>query len=37
MNFADNTDKFGILKEIDIKHAMINENIVNMISISKAR
>ena len=32
MNFANNTDKFGVLEVIDIENTMINENIVNMIS-----
>ena len=37
LNFADNTDKFGVLEEIDIENTKNNENIVNMISISEKK
>ena len=35
LNFADNTDKFGVLEEIDIENTKNNEFRVNMISISE--
>ena len=35
MDFANNTDKFGVLEEIDIEKRMINENLVNLINISE--
>ena len=35
MDFANNTDKFGVLEGIDIEKRMINENLVNLINISE--